>query len=173
MSDIIIRGEKSEEIPMATAILQAAYGRDDEARTVLAIRELSEFFHPSLSIVAAVGQEIIGYALYCKTMAGSQPSAYLSMIGVLPDKQRNGAGERLVRHGLERCRGLGLELVFVQNDPAYFSRIGFQPAAAYDIQPEYPHPLGHPLMVIDLAGNLLGKVQGTLRLPPVHNAPTA
>jgi putative acetyltransferase len=171
MGDIIIRGEKPEEIPMATAILQAAYGRDYEAKSVLAIRDLSEFFHPGLSIVAAIDNDVVGYALYTRTFVDSQPCAYLVTLGVLPDKQKSGVGERLVRHGLERCRGLGLELVFVQNDPRFFTPIGFQPAATYNITADIADTTGHPLMVIDLAGNLLGKVSGTLRKPPVPAAP--
>lgn len=166
MGSVIIRGEKPEEIPLGAAILQAAYGRDLEARRMMAIRDYSEFFHPGLSIVAADGADIVGYALYCKTAAGSQTGALLAAIGVLPDKQRQGVGERLVRHGLERCRGLRLELVFAIGDPGYFTRVGFLSAANYGIQPEFALAGGQSLLVIDLAGGLLAKTKGVLRLPP-------
>ncbi|MFH2202504.1 MAG: N-acetyltransferase [Elusimicrobiota bacterium] len=162
MSSIIIRAETAQEIPIATAILQAAYGRDDEAKLVHAARDSSEHFHPALSIVAADDNQIVGYALYCRTHVGGQASALLTTIGVVPERQRQGVGERLIRHGLDRCRGLGIELIFVIGHPEYFSRLGFRPIEAHGIQPTAPIK---GIQVIDLSGSLLGKVAGSLQIP--------
>ena len=164
MSMVIIRSEKADDIPIGTAILMAAYGRDDAARMVNAVRDATEYFHPGLSIVAAEDDQIVGYALYCRAMVAAQPSAFLVTLGVLPDKQKQGIGERLVRHGLERCRGLGLELVFVLGHPEYFSRLGFRPARPLGIESEFAEN-DNDLQAIDLAGTLLGKITGSLRLP--------
>lgn len=174
MSNVIIRAERQpDEIPITTAIMVSAFGRENEVKLVETLRDSSEAFHPELSIVAAEEDQVVGYALYCKTIIEGQPSALLTTIGVLPDKQRQGVGERLVRHGLERCRGLGLELVFVLGFPKYFENLGFQPALPLGINTEFTPAADQCLQVIDLSGKFLGKVKGILKIPAEISSPKA
>ena len=65
---------------------------------------------------------------------------------------------------LERCRGFGLELIFVVGPPEYFSRLGFEPAQPKGIAAALRSP-DQVLQVIDLSGSLLGKVSGNLEIP--------
>jgi putative acetyltransferase len=51
----------------------------------------------------------------------------LSPLAVLPDHWRQGVGRALVRRGLEICDEQGVPLVFLEGDPAYYSRCGFRP----------------------------------------------
>ncbi|OIO05958.1 MAG: hypothetical protein AUJ52_12860 [Elusimicrobia bacterium CG1_02_63_36] len=165
--NVIIRAEKPTEREVSERILRAAFGREDEVRLSTALRGLSDF-NPNLSLVGADENEIRGYALYHRstvdTGTGSQPALLLSPIGVDPAYQRQGIGERLVRHGLERCRVVGLELVFVIGLPPYFSRFGFQPAAPLGLTPSIAIPEDQ-FQVIDLSGRMLGKIQGRVALP--------
>lgn len=163
MRNVIIRSEKESEISIGTNILRLAFDNDTNAKMVAALRRSSDFV-PDLSIVADEEGELVGYALYCHTLVGAQPCAFLATIAVLPAKQKQGVGERLVRHGLERCRGLGLELVFVAGKPEYFSRLGFKPAHARGITAALPQS-DQILQVLDMSGRLLAKVSGTLDLP--------
>ncbi|PCI35154.1 MAG: hypothetical protein COB53_11255 [Elusimicrobia bacterium] len=163
---VIIRTAKPEELDACNQILRAAFGRDNEAKLADALRGTSEY-NDNLSIVGADDTGIKGYALYHRatvdTGAGSQPALLLAPIGVDPAFQRQGVGERLVRHGLERCRVVGLELVFVLGLPKYFSRFGFQPAIPQGLVPTIPLPEDQ-FQVIDLSGSMLGKIQGKVNL---------
>lgn len=168
--EIIVRGENPEERPASEAILRAAYGRDAELQLVQTLRLAAEFT-PKLSIVAANGPEILGYALYTKvTVMGSAvvPSAALTVMAVKEDRRRLGVGERLVRHGLERCRGLGIQLVFAAGLPRYFERIGFRPAVPLGLKPDWPVP-DDQYTAFDLAGSKLGQVKGTVHYPASFN----
>lgn len=164
---IIIRAEKTAERPVADQIVRLAYGRESEVVLAGSLRATAEF-NPELSIVADQGGKILGYALYSATTvitgAGPQRALTLAPIAVLPDCQKTGIGERLVRHGLERCRTRGVELVFAIGQPQYFSRFGFRDAAPLGLRCELPlHP--GDLQAIDLSGRLLGSIQGQVLCP--------
>ncbi|WP_199487445.1 GNAT family N-acetyltransferase [Actinomadura spongiicola] len=51
----------------------------------------------------------------------------LSPLAVRPEYSRRGIGSALVRHGLEICAERAVPLVFLEGDPAYYSRFGFTP----------------------------------------------
>ena len=164
---IIIRAEKSAERPVSEQIIRLAYGRESEVVLTASLRETAEF-NPELSIVADQGGKIIGYALYSAatvvTAAGPQRALALATIAVLPECQKQGIGERLVRHGLERCRTRGVELVFAIGQPQYFSRFGFRPADPLGMQCELPLRPGD-FQAIDLSGRLLGSIRGQVVCP--------
>ncbi|TBR24587.1 N-acetyltransferase [bacterium] len=164
--EIIIRGEAPEERAASEDIVRAAYGREAEARLVQTLR-LSAEFNPKLSVVAANGPELLGYALYARvTMVGTAvvPAAALAVMAVRPERRKLGVAERLVRHGLERCRGIGIQLVFAAGLPQYFARIGFQPAVPLGFKPDWPVP-DDQYSVFDLHGSRLGKCSGTVSYP--------
>jgi putative acetyltransferase len=164
---IIIRAEKSVERPISDQIVRLAYGRESEVVLTECLRATAEF-NPELSIVADQGGKILGYALYSAatviTNAGPQRALALAPIAVLPECQKQGIGERLVRHGLERCRTRGVELVFSIGQPQYFSRFGFRAADSLGLQCELPLRPGD-LQAIDLSGRLLGSIQGQVLCP--------
>lgn len=171
--EIIIRGENPDERPVSEEIVRAAYGREAEARLVQTLRLAAEF-NPKLSVVAANGPEIMGYALYTKvTIHGAVPvpSAALAVMAVKADRRRLGVGERLVRHGLERCRGIGIQLVFAAGLPEYFGRIGFRPAVPLGLKPDWPVP-DDQFTAFDLSGSKLGQVQGTVAYPAAFHGTT-
>ncbi|HEX2705887.1 MAG TPA: N-acetyltransferase, partial [Candidatus Lustribacter sp.] len=51
----------------------------------------------------------------------------LSPLSVDPGCQRRGIGSALVRHALREAEHAGAVAVFLEGDPAYYSRLGFRP----------------------------------------------
>jgi putative acetyltransferase len=51
----------------------------------------------------------------------------LSPLGVVPERHGRGIGTALVRRGLELLARRAVPLVFLEGDPAYYSRFGFAP----------------------------------------------
>lgn len=170
-ADIIIRGERPEEAATCAEILRQAFGGDAGASVAKRFRESAEFAK-ELSVVADRGGKLLGYALYAPTTVTgqlngqptTQRAAILATLGVLPAARKHGVGERLVRHGLERCRGLGIQLVFTTAQPAFFARIGFQPCRPYGLEPEVSVPEAD-FLAIDMQGNLLGRLKGLVQFP--------
>lgn len=164
--EIIIRAEKPSERGVCDDILRQTYNGDAGANLAAAIRSTAEF-NQNLSLVADNGGEILGYALYARvTVSGTAivPAASLAVMGVRPAHQKIGVGERLVRHGLERCRGLRIDLVFATALPQYLARIGFQPAVPLGLKPNW-EVSDELFTVFDLSGSRLGKVSGTVTYP--------
>ncbi|HAH07988.1 MAG TPA: GNAT family N-acetyltransferase [Elusimicrobia bacterium] len=163
----IVRPQKPEESALIEEILRKAYGREEEARLFASLRGSQDFL-PQASLVADHEGQLVGYVLFLKaSLVGandSHPALAMALFAVLPEFQRRGMGERLIRHSLERCRGINHHLFFVIGDPAYFSRFGFQDAAASGLGVDFAAPPA-PLQVLDLSGSILGRVQGKIRYP--------
>ncbi|MFH1724662.1 MAG: N-acetyltransferase [Elusimicrobiota bacterium] len=169
--NIIIRRENPPERAISQEILRQTFGRETEAQLADALRQTAEF-NPELSLVADRGGEILGYAMFFQAsiaadaQAGTHPpqTAGLAPIAVRPQFQRQGVGERLVRHGLERCRFVGFDLVFVVGPPRYFSRFGFQPARPLGLEPAFPAG-DADFQAFDLSGKFFGAVKGKISYP--------
>ena len=75
---------------------------------------------------------MLGHALFTRSLLDAPARladvAVLSPIGVLPAHQRRGIGTGLIERGLAELGDRGIPAVFLEGDPAYYSRLGFQPA---------------------------------------------
>ncbi len=91
-----------------------------------------------LSFVASAdggsGGEIVGHVMLSASRLDAPPrlvSVYvLSPLGVLPGYQRQGIGTALIEVALAAARDSGVPLVFLEGDPAYYGRRGFERADA-------------------------------------------
>lgn len=170
-ADIIIRAENPSEAGTSTEIIKESFGRDQEVRILSTLRDTAEF-RKDLSIVAD-NQEggLLGYALYYPvTVQGPQTIKGVNLfpMGVRPAAQRQGVGERLVRHGLERCRSAGFNLVFAIGRPQFLGRFGFQPARALGYESDLK-VADNVFLTFDLSGEHHGKITGKVLFPQVFS----
>ncbi|MCW8139428.1 MAG: N-acetyltransferase, partial [Planctomycetota bacterium] len=123
---ITVRPEAPGEVEAIRRVNDAAFGRPDEGRLVDALRGAAR---PFVSLVAREGDEVVGHALFTPVTVGATSSALaLGPMAVVPGRQGVGVGSALVRAGLDACRALGHEVVFVLGHPGYYPRFGFVPA---------------------------------------------
>jgi putative acetyltransferase len=52
----------------------------------------------------------------------------LSPVSVMPERQGQGIGSALIRRGLETLAARNVPLVFLEGEPGYYGRLGFDPA---------------------------------------------
>lgn len=126
-----------------------AFGRDDEANLVAALRE-DEAYLPELSLVAVRGGEVVGHVLV--TLAElvpatgetdvAHPVLALAPLAVRPDIQGRGVGSTLVEAAVRRAAVRSEPLVVVVGDPGYYGRFGFVPASPLGIEAPFPLPEG-------------------------------
>ncbi|WP_267642475.1 GNAT family N-acetyltransferase [Haloarchaeobius amylolyticus] len=144
------RPETAADHAAVEAVHRAAFPTDDEAALVAALRE-SDAFVPGLSIVAEADAGIVGHVLFTEVSVSgggrtgrdaARPDAALTLapVAVSPDRQGEGIGSRLIRHGLDACREAGYECAVLHGDPDFYSRFGFEPAAPYG----FSHPFDLP-----------------------------
>ena len=92
----------------------------------------------------------------------------LAPLAVLPEYQKQGVGSALVRAGLEVCRGIGAQLVFVLGHPDYYPRFGFQPVAPLGLHYQ-DERLDAYFFVVELSPGALEGVSGVVAYHPLFD----
>jgi putative acetyltransferase len=91
------------------------------------------------AFVAETGGVIVGHVrlTWCWIDAEEAlvDALVLSPLSVDPPVQRSGIGRALVARAVARADELGSPAVFLEGDPAYYSRLGFRPAAELGVAP--------------------------------------
>lgn len=157
-----IRPETAADYAAVADVTAAAFGKQDEARLVAAIRT-SEEFVPELTLVAEENGRIVGHVMYSySALEGAEMRLLqLSPLSVAPDRQRTGIGSALTRESLRLADERGEPLVLVLGHPSYYPRFGFRPASTLGLlapDPEWPDEafMAVPLTAYDPA--LRGRV---------------
>jgi putative acetyltransferase len=152
-----IRTEQVMDIPKIDAVNRAAFASATEAAIVDVLRSSAENV---TSLVAEEDGEILGHIMFSPVQligAADVCATALAPMAVTPDRQRAGIGSALVRAGLEECRRLGIDAVFVVGHPTYYPRFGFKSASSLGFVCEFDVP-DEAFMVAELmAGALDGK----------------
>lgn len=128
------------------AVVEAAFGRPDEADLVDALR--AEGASLVELVAAAEDGAVLGHVLFTalgieRPGAGQGTgvrAAALAPLSVRPDAQRQGMGSALVTRGVEDCRRIGVAAVVVLGDPAYYPRLGFRADLAAGLDTPFPGP---------------------------------
>jgi len=88
-----------------------------------------------LSLVAVDGSrsDVIGHAMFTRSLLDAPRRLVevqvLSPLAVLPAWQGNRVGSALIRGGLQVMTDRSVPVVFVEGDPAYYCRFGFEAGA--------------------------------------------
>ncbi|MGZ8743790.1 MAG: GNAT family N-acetyltransferase [Nocardioides sp.] len=124
---MIVRPERSTDVDAVREVVRAAFGEDsvpallDERRTSVAWL--------GLSYVAEEAGEIVGQVSLSRAWVDDPREVVevlvLSPLSVRPDRQRAGVGRALVAEALARAAERDEPVVFLEGDPAYYSRLGF------------------------------------------------
>ncbi|NRA08004.1 MAG: N-acetyltransferase [Myxococcales bacterium] len=163
---IAIRAEVEADHERVLEIQAAAFGRQNEADLVEALRRSA---HPMLSLVAEEGGGISGHVFFSPVgldpPATAPPLGGLAPVAVEPERQGQGIGSALIRAGLERCPALGWQAVFLVGNPAYYARFGFELAAPTGLR--YGDPRFDPvLQVLEFQPGALAACSGRLCFHP-------
>jgi putative acetyltransferase len=162
----------TEHEAQVAAVLEAAFGRPDEARIVTAIRAARA---ATVSLLAGVPPQerqrewpIVGYVLLSPvTIDGQREPRGLGLgpLAVAPDHQRRGFGARLVESALRRALLLGFSYVVVLGSPRYYSRFGFVEARRYGLS--YGRSHADPsFMALELVSGALEATPGVVHYHP-------
>src|SRR5687767_1467058 len=123
---MLIRSESPSDIPAIHEVVRAAFGQDDEAVLVDALRDGG---YLRVSLVAELDDKIVGHVLFSElpivTESGVVPALSIAPLAVVPELQKRGIGSELMRRGLDACREAGHRIVVVLGHPEYYPRFGF------------------------------------------------
>jgi putative acetyltransferase len=164
-----IREERAEDRADVRQVHREAFGREDEARLVDALRDGG---YARLSLVADIGPGLVGHILFSalpiETAAGIVPALSLAPVAVLPRWQRQGVGSALIRAGLEQAAQDGHRIVVVLGHAGYYPRFGFSAELARPLKSPFQ---GEHWMALELTPGALTGVSGNVRYPPPFGIP--
>lgn len=166
---IIVRQEIKADFSEVYKVNKMAFGRDEEARLVDALRKNSKIFLPELSMVAIYDNEVVGHILFTRIYIKSDDgnlneSLALAPMAIKPEWQKQGIGGQLIRKGFEIAKSLGFKSVIVLGHERYYPKFGFKSARRWNIRAPF---LVAPnlFMAIELVRNGLKNVSGTVIYP--------
>lgn len=169
LMNLVIRPESTADHEAIRHVNRLAFGQDDEARLVDALRDGG---YVRVSLVAERARQIVGHILFSHlpiiTGAGTVPALALAPMAVLPEFQNQGTGSVLVQRGLEACRQQGRRIVVVLGHPHFYQRFGFSPKLAAHL--ESPFSGNDAFMAVELVPGVPDGVNGRVQYPPPFGA---
>jgi putative acetyltransferase len=152
--DVLIRPAAAGDEAAIRRLVEAAFGRPDEARLVDALRERDEL---AFSLVATHGSSIVGHVAL-SPMTAPFRALGLAPLSVQPEFQRQGIGNALMHDAIARAAAAGWDAIFLLGDADYYGRFGFTAAAAAGFTCDYA---GAHFLALPLSG-VLPASEGTI-----------
>lgn len=115
---VVVRAETSSDFEAIGAVVEAAFGKPNEAAIVEAIRT-SDGYVPHLALVAEDEGRIIGHTMLSRVglEGSSRRLLQLAPTAVVPERQNEGVGVALGRAALEAADLSSEPLVLVLGQP--------------------------------------------------------
>lgn len=132
-----IRESTAPDLPALEVLYPAAFPDED---LLPLVRQLAGGRDDVISLVAELDGRVAAHLALtvCGLEGHTERVALLGPAAVAPDRQHQGIGEAMIRHGVERMRRDGFIRLMVLGDPAYYGRFGFEPDE--QVVPPYPLP---------------------------------
>lgn len=140
--EIDIRPETPDDYTKINELVDKAFstthlGKDDTADYFIEVRKKNTFI-PELSLIAQLSDgKIVGQiALYHTdiiTNTDRITQLVLSPISVLPEYFNKGIAREMISYALTKAKGLGYKAVFLQGNPRFYEKFGFEPTYKYGI----------------------------------------
>lgn len=165
---VTVRAERPEDVDVVQAVVAAAFGDEPVAELLADLRHDPAWL--GLSLVAEQDGEVVGHVSLTRAWV-DDPSrlvevVVLSPLSVRPDRQGHGVGSVLVHAAQDLAGDRDEPLVFLEGDPAFYSRLGFVAAGRLGFTP--PSVRIPPLAFqVWTAPSYSGGVSGALVYPDV------
>lgn len=168
---IQIRPESKNDYQTISMINDLAFGQEAEGILVENLRKNNKFIK-ELSLVACLGNEIVGHILFFPVSIKSPNAEFetlaLAPMSVIPELQGLGIGSQLVQKGLERAKKMGKTSVIVLGHETYYPKFGFKPATEFNISAPFEVP-ENVFMALEIIEGSLKEIQGCVEYPKEFN----
>jgi putative acetyltransferase len=135
---IEIREERPDDVAAVRDLNRRAFGQDQESNIVDELRANGAAL---LSLVATVNDRVVGHIMYSPlSVGGNITGAALGPMAVLPERQRQRIGSKLVEAGNQKLKNAGCPFIIVVGHAGYYPRFGFRPASEHGIKCEWDVP---------------------------------
>lgn len=124
----------------------------------------SKSYIKDLDLIAICDDQIVGHIISTKArVVDSQNKEYevlcVGPLSVLPDFQKQGIGEKLMKESIKIAKRLGFRGMILFGNPDYYHRFGFRNAKEFEITTK-DYQNFEPFMALELFKNALNDVKG-------------
>ncbi len=164
--NITIRKEEEKDYKKVYEVNLLAFQQENESKLIEKIRK-GENFVPELSLVAEIGDEIVGHILFSRIkIVGDSilESLALAPMAVIPEFQKQGIGTKLIKKGIEKAKELGFDSIIVLGHKEYYPKFGFTRALKWSIKCPFEVP-DEAFMAIELTERAFEDKAGTVKYP--------
>jgi len=134
LSAVTIRAERAGEAAAVAQLGARAFGQELIATLIDALKASPDYI-PGLSFVAEYEGQLAGHVMYTRSLLDAASKLVdvlvLSPVSVVPELQGQGIGSLMIRQTLELMRARPEPLVFLEGNPAYYGRFGFEAAEQF------------------------------------------
>ena len=135
---IEIREERPDDVAAVRELNRRAFGQDQESNIVDALRANGAAL---LSLVATLNDRVVGHIMYSAvSVGGNVKGAALGPMAVIPERQRQGIGSKLIEAGNQNLKNADCPFIIVVGHANYYPRFGFRPAREHGIKCEWDVP---------------------------------
>ncbi len=128
-----VRPETPQDYAGIASLHARAFGNRAAEAAVVALRRQCAQYDVELSLVAVENGAIVGHVLLVpctmRLLGQDVRAVNLAPIAVAPERQRQGIGSALVSEAHASAIRKNYTVSFLLGDPAYYSRLGYRPAA--------------------------------------------
>lgn len=128
--ELELRSERPGDEDAIDAVNCRAFGSMNEPNIVRLMREHHPDFDPRYSITARDGGEMVGHILLTpaslRLMGSTIRAVAVGPVAVVPERQGQGIGGQLLRHGHALGRDDGFAMAFLFGHPGYYPRHGYE-----------------------------------------------
>lgn len=167
---MVIREEFEKDYDDVYKLIEEAFRNEemsnhDEQNLVNRLRKSNEFIG-ELSIVAQMGDKIVGHIMLTKIKIVSKDRSYdslaLAPVSVLPEYKGEGIGSLLINSSICRAKELGYKSIIVLGHDKYYPRFGFELASKYGIKAPFDVP-DEAFMALEIVKDSLKDVSGVVQ----------
>lgn len=156
--------ELPEHRPAVLELNRLAFKGDEESRL---IKKLADDASILASFVAVDGEEVVGHILFSPLYVMAEgkriDAAALAPMCVMPSRQKQGIGTRLVEHGIEAMKSAGQSAIIVLGHVNFYPRFGFRHELAKNLSCAFNKY--DAFMGLELRAGSLGGKSGTCIYP--------
>ena len=129
MGETTLRPERPGDEEAVDAVNCRAFGKMDEANIVRSMRAVYPAYDPKFSVIAWDGDEAVGHVLFTPADIGLMGEAVRGLavgpVAVVPERQKQGIGGAMLRHGHELGKAEGFAVAFLYGHSSYYPRHGY------------------------------------------------
>ena len=148
-----IRRQVTEDAAAVRDVVGRAFGAHDD---VVDLEEALARRPDSTGYVALLDDQVVGHVRLTRSWIDAEARVVevlvLSPLSVAPEWQHRGIGKALVAHAVAEAQRASVPAVFLEGDPAYYSRLGWRPAAELGVTPPSVRIPARAFQVVELPG---------------------